>query len=269
MLLCYGWDAGLAWEGFDLDQSIKDAVRRQFGTNAAAYVTSPVHSQGSDLALLPGVAGLTGAEQVLDVATAAGHTALALAPYAAHVTGIDLTHEMLVQARAQAAAKGVTNVAYQEGDAEALPFPGDTFDVVTCRIAAHHFPDVRRFCAEAYRVLKPGGRLVIIDNVVPEAAELDRFINEIDKLRDPSHVRAYRVSEWESLLQAAGFQPTVAQRFGIPLDREDWLARMAPAPAVAAEVRRRFTEASPAAREAFAIDDASFTYPKVILVGTK
>ncbi|HYF76737.1 MAG TPA: class I SAM-dependent methyltransferase [Symbiobacteriaceae bacterium] len=252
-----------------MDQPIKDAVRQQFGANAAAYVTSSIHAKGSDLALLPALAGLTGSEQVLDVATAAGHTALALAPHAAHVTGIDLTVEMLDQARAQAAAKGITNVTFQEGDAEALPFADATFDVVTCRIAAHHFPEVHRFCAEAYRVLKPGGRLVVIDNVVPEDADLDRFINEIDKLRDPSHVRAYRISEWEQLVQQAGFRPSVAHRFGIPLDREDWLARMSPAPEVAAEVRCRFAEANPAAREAFAIDATSFTYPKAIVVGTK
>lgn len=245
---------------------MKDAVRRQFGQSAAGYTTSQVHAKGGDLSLLPQMAGLTGTETVLDVATATGHTAFALAPFAASVVGVDLTPEMLEEARRNNPHPNVTFVA---GDAEALPFPDAAFDVVTCRIAAHHFPDVARFLAEAHRVLKPGGRAVIIDNVVPEDDTLDRFINEIDKLRDPSHVRAYRISEWEAFLKDTGFAYELAHTFGIPMDREDWLARMHVAPAVADEVRRRFAAPPPGAEAAFTITPTHFTYPKAILVAQR
>jgi len=141
--------------------------------------------------------------------------------------------------------------------------------VVKCRIAAHHFSDVPRFCAEAHRVLEPGGRLLVIDNVVPEDDELDRFINEIDKLRDPSHVRAYRLSEWERFLTGAGFTYDVAHRFGLPNDIDGWIARMGPAPGVGAEVRCRFDAAPPRARAAFGITATEWVYPKAIMIGIR
>lgn len=250
-----------------MSEQIKHDVRRQFGASAAAYATSTVHAKGSDLPLLPGIAALTGREAVLDVATAAGHTALALAPHAAHVTAVDLTPEMLATARQLAADRGVTNITFAEADAEALPFADASFDVVTCRIAAHHFPDVKAFCREAARVLCPGGRLLVVDNVVPEAEELDHFINGIEKLRDPSHFRAYRLSEWERFVTEAGLTFQVAHQFVTAMDREDWLARVSAPTEVAGAVRRAMAEASPKVREAFAITGTHFQLYKAIMVG--
>lgn len=252
-----------------MSDSIRESVKQQFGANAAQYVSSAIHARGGDLALLPDLAGLTGQEEVLDIATATGNTAFALAPHARRVVGVDLTPEMLAVAREQAAARGIANVLFQEADAERLPFPDGSFDVVVCRIAAHHFPDVAAFCRESARVLRAGGRLVVIDNVVPEAAELDRFINELEKLRDPSHNRALCLSEWEARFRQAGLTFTVARQFPTRVDRESWLARMAAPPAVESEVRQRLAEASPEARAHFAIDEAGFTLHKAILTGIR
>ena len=252
-----------------MNEPIKDAVKQQFGASAEGYLTSQVHAKGSDLPLLPGLAELTGQELVLDVATAAGHTALALAPHARHVTGVDLTPEMLAVAQKQAAQKAITNVTFAEADAEHLPFADEHFDVVTCRIAAHHFPNVAAFCAEAARVLKPGGRLLVIDNVAPEDDELDQFINTVEKLRDPSHFREYRLSEWEALLQGAGLHYSLAHQFTTPMDREDWLARMNVPEPVAADLRERFAQAPAQVKEAFAVTEGAFQLYKAILVGRK
>jgi ubiquinone/menaquinone biosynthesis C-methylase UbiE len=247
----------------------RDAVKKQFGASAEAYVASTTHAKGSDLALLPKVGGLTGREEVLDVATAVGHTALALAPHAHRVVGVDLTPAMLEVARRLAAERGVSNVLFLEGDAERLPFGDNSFDLVTCRIAAHHFPNVALFCREATRVLRPGGRLLVVDNVVPEEVELDRFMNSLDKLRDPSHYRAWRVSEWAEFYAQAGLSFRVAHQFMTVADREDWLARMNVPEETAEQIRRMLAGASAAAKEAYAITESGFSHHKAMMVGVK
>jgi ubiquinone/menaquinone biosynthesis C-methylase UbiE len=133
---------------------------------------------------------------------------------------------MLEAASHHLAHRGVANVRFELADAEALPYADSEFDVLTARFAPHHFPDAAAFVAEAARVLKPGGRLVLFDNMVPEDDVLDAFMNRFEAWRDPSHVRAHRSSEWQRMLRNAGFTAVVAD----PLVRklyvfDDWTAR--------------------------------------------
>ena len=188
-------------------------VQRFFGDNAAAYATSAPHARGASLQLLLEATAPQGDWLVLDVATGAGHTALTFAPHVARVVATDLTHNMLLQARRLAAARGQA-LALARHDAAALPFAADTFDLLTCRIAPHHFPDVGAFVREAVRVTKPAGLVAIVDNIVPgthlrgkprrQADAAAAYINAFETLRDPSHVRALAVQEWERRLTAAG-----------------------------------------------------------------
>ncbi len=145
----------------------KEQVRAQFGTHADAYATSKVHAQGASLARLVELVNPQPHWHALDVATAAGHTAFIFAPHVADVVATDITPEMLPVAARVAGEKGITNVTLREADAEDLPFADATFDLVTCRIAPHHFPNISRFLAEAARVLRPGGVLAVVDNIVP------------------------------------------------------------------------------------------------------
>src|SRR5579875_1862410 len=161
-------------------------VQSRFGAAAADYVTSKVHASGQDLAWLVEAAALTGRERVLDIATGGGHAAFALAPYAAEVVALDLTRPMLEVAQKEANARGFTNIHYLEGDAQNLPCEDASFDVVACRYAAHHFPRVRQAALEWARVLKPDGKLLLIDSTSPEEPEADALLHEIEMLRDPS-----------------------------------------------------------------------------------
>ena len=172
---------------------------------ADGYVTSETHAKGSDLDRLIAIAQPASHWQALDIATGGGHTALKFAPYVAHVVASDLTPRMLESARRHIMdEKGAANVSFREADAENLPFESDRFDLVTCRIAPHHFPDARRFLRECARVLKRGAVLMLQDQLLPDDDESARFVDAFERLRDPSHNRAFNEAEWRDMCAAAG-----------------------------------------------------------------
>lgn len=251
----------------------KDLVRRQFGAHAAAYAGSKVHAQGASLTRLVELLQPRATWQVLDVATAAGHTAFAFAPHVAYVLATDLTPEMLPVAARVAVEKGITNVELEVADAEALPFADGRFDLVTCRIAPHHFPHIDHFLAEATRVLRSDGRLAVVDNVVPDDVAAAAYVNAFEKLRDPSHVRALSVAEWLEAFGAAGLEVTHHEVAPKAIEFRPWAERMGARPEVIAELRRQLLDAPQAAAAYFAVeavaDDLLFTLQEAIVIGRK
>ena len=204
----------------------KEKVQQQFGQNAAAYATSTVHAKGASLGRLVELTQPEPHWQVLDIATAAGHTAFALAPHVAHVIASDITPEMLVVAEKLAAEKGITNVTFRQADAEALPFTDGQFDLVTCRIAPHHFPDIDQFLRESARVLRPQAILAVVDNISPDDKIGANHYNAFEKLRDPSHGRCLSLEEWEQAFFAAGFDLLHQETDSKKIDFADWVDRM-------------------------------------------
>lgn len=205
---------------------IKTDVKKQFGRSADFYVTSEGHRKGGDLQTLVAMVNATGTEVALDIATGGGHTANALAPLVGKVTALDLTPEMLAAAEIFIKENGHKNVDFVEGDAEKLPFSDDTFDIVSCRIAPHHFPNITRFVSEVSRVLKQGGQFLLDDNVAPEKDEFDEFYNTVEKKRDYSHFRAWKKTEWIQMLENEGFEIQELHRFEKRFEFESWCDRM-------------------------------------------
>lgn len=257
---------------------IHQLVNSQFGPIAAAYTSSLTHSDPEALSRVVELAAPKSSDVALDIATGAGHTALALAPHVAQVTAYDLTEPMLAETRRNAAARGLTNVSTRQGTAESLPFPDATFGIVTVRQAPHHFADVRAAVREMARVAKSGARIIIVDSAAPDDDSLDREWNEMERLRDPSHVRNYRLGEWREFVSSAGLRVTFdelgfATEQGGPMDFAAWVRRINASPAAAEELTRRFRQASPALAAALriqVIDGALyFCVPQITIAAVK
>jgi ubiquinone/menaquinone biosynthesis C-methylase UbiE len=188
------------------EKNTKAEVQEQFGKHAQNYVTSKTHSKGKDLKKLEQIIDLEGKEYVLDIATGGGHVANALASKVGKVVALDLTDKILTAAKSFIQANNHTNVEFVKGDAEQLPFQDESFDLITCRIAAHHFPNPASFVNEVFRTLKKNGTFLFIDNVAPEKDELDLFYNKVEKARDYSHFRAWKKTEWIQMFEEVKFE---------------------------------------------------------------
>ncbi len=210
-------------------------VSEQFGSTAAAYLTSTVHAQGADLQQLAACASRFPQGKALDVGCGAGHAAFAIAPHIGTVIAYDLATEMLDVVQHAATERGLKNLHVQQGSSERMPFADASFDLVCTRFSAHHWTRLPEALAEMARVLKPGGMCIVIDTASPEDVLSDTYLQSIELLRDTSHVRNRSLSSWRQLLDQAGLRPTADQSWKLPLQFDTWVARMrTPAERVAA-----------------------------------
>lgn len=249
--------------------SVKRTVEQQFGPVADQYAAFGYHAAGPDLAPMLEAGALSGDERVLDIGSGPGHTALLFATRAREVVATDPTEAMLAQGRRLARERGLENVRFERTGAEKLPFPDDHFDRVTSRQSAHHYADVRAALREVSRVLAPGGLFVLIDTFAPEDDEFDAFLNRIESLRDSSHVRDYRVSEWREMFGEVGLGLRDLQAWDIPLEFDDWVARSRTPESEVGELRRCFASAAPRVLRRFHADDAcNWSVPIGLVVGS-
>ena len=244
-------------------------IVEQFSQQAIPFAKKSGHSDA--MHMLIEMSGVSGEDQVLDVACGPGLVACAFAPHARHVTGIDITPAMIEQARRLQDEKQLENLTWQVADVLPLPFPGDSFSVVLTRYSLHHFLDPAAVLAEMVRVCRPGGRALVADVVLPP--EKAGAYNRMERLRDPSHTRALTYPEMAEIVGASGLTDIRTGHYKVEMELEKQLRASFPNPGDADRIRRLF-EAD------LGIDDLGvgahrqgtkihFAYPILVVVGEK
>jgi ubiquinone/menaquinone biosynthesis C-methylase UbiE len=250
--------------------TIQESVQRQFGQVASNYASSAVHVGGPDLEAMLNAIPLVGSERLLDAGSGAGHTALAFAPRVAEVVAADLTAAMLEQGRRLADERGLTNLTFRQADVEQLPFPDASFDIVTSRYSAHHYPRPQAALAEFVRVLRPGGHLLLVDTVSYERFVSDTFLQAIELLRDPSHVRDHTVAQWLAMCAGAGLTSEQRGQWTVRLDFTSWVTRMRTPEAAQAQIRALLDAAPQETRAELLVEqDHSFSIQVALVVGRR
>ena len=230
----------------------KSLVQEQFGATAAHYLTSKPHAAGKSLERLVSLVAPQSDWRALDVATGAGPTAYAFAPHVARVWATDITEEMLSLVRGEVVKRGLANLRVAHAKAESLPFDDATLDLVTSRIAPHHFDSIPAFLDEAHRVLKPGGTFALVDNVVPPGS-VGAYVNAFERLRDPSHLRAWTMDEWRDALADHGFRIAHEEELAKTMEFASWAARYDDL--MRSLLRAMLEEATPAVKDFLAPQD--------------
>jgi len=249
-------------------------VQDRFARHARDYVASEGHARGLDLDLLLEMARPQMNWAILDIATGGGHTALKIAPHVAWVVASDLSHGMLRAAQDHIAETNAERVEFACADAELLPFQSGAFDLVACRIAAHHFQDVFGFISASWRVLKNGGRLVVQDHVLPDDPATAHYVDAFERTRDPTHNRAFTEQQWRTALEEAGFD---VERSELLVKRHnflEWVSRQSCTQQAIEQLTEMLERAPEAASQwllplAFGKPEASFINHHIVIAGRK
>lgn len=244
--------------------------QQQYQDKSKAYLTSQVHAQGIEFEKIRKTLAQQPFKRVLDLGCGGGHVTYHIAPYIEHVIAYDLTPEMVQLVVEQAWERGLNHVVGQQGAAENLAFADQSICAVVSRYSAHHWQNVPQAMNEIYRVLKPRGQVILIDILGNQQPVLDTFLQSIEMIRDPSHVRDYSLAEWMNFAESAGFKIEQVEKQSLKLDFKSWVERMNTPPEAVATLRYLQQKASDMVKNYYHIQpDGSFQSEVLYLVLTK
>lgn len=241
-------------------------VLEQYDSRAHAYLASAVHAAGADLDRMATLIGSRPDAVALDMGCGGGHVAFRMAGLVKKVVAYDLSAAMLETVAAEAQKRGLDNLVTKQGAAEALPCPDASFDVVASRYSAHHWGAFRDGLAQMRRVLKQDGLALFMDVVSPGVPLLDTWLQALELLRDPSHVRNASLDEWRAALASVGFAVEDVATYKLRLQFGPWIERMRTPDVHVAAIRSLQRRAAAEVGAYFAVeDDGSFTVDTMLV----
>lgn len=253
----------------------KQSAKERFGRRSDAYSKSSILSDKEHLKMIVDMTAPGGSDKVLDVATGNGFLAFEFAKRVsgANVTGCDMTPDMLATAERMQEEQGISNVAFRVMDVESLEFEDESFNIVSCRFAFHHFTNPEKAVSEMVRVCKTGGKIVLVDGLSSEDAAKSEYHNRVEQLRDPSHVRLYSQTELVGMLQDAGLKVIQVRNRDADFYLDEWVNIADPGEEIARPVRRMMADSIDGDKAGlnarFKDGRLFFTYSTVILVAEK
>lgn len=230
----------------------EDSIRGEFAHQTDVFSRAGALKQDAILGAVLGAVPADPGARWLEVACGAAMVGRALAPRVGSVHGVDLTPAMIERARKEAAAEGLGNAEFSLGDATRLEFEDGSFDGAVTRFSFHHIPAPQRALEEMVRVVRPGGHVVVADHARDADPEVAAWVEEIERLRDPSHWACLTPERLRAIADAAGLEPDQERLIPFELDFEDWRDRSSGGPGAAPLIDRLLAESPPGA-EAFRV----------------
>lgn len=212
-------------------------IQEQFTRQGEAYKRLAYVADESGLRRVVALSQVKPLERVVDFACGPGYLTMAFAAAAAEAVGVDATETFLEGARAEAAQRNIGNIRFLQGDVSSTSLDPGEFHLAVCRAAFHHFEEPGKVLAEMCRVTRPDGRLLVLDMLASEVGAQAEEHNRIERLCDPTHVRALAESEFNALFDSQGLEPVYTGHGETGYTLDEWIAHGGPPPPPEKEIR--------------------------------
>ena len=240
-------------------------AKEQFNNQAKFYSSSKTFSAGESLDILSSLLNKKKFESGLDIGTGAGFAAFELSKSCKKVEATDISEGMINEAKKIMKERKINNLNFNICSAEELKYSDKEFDIVTCRTAAHHFLDVEKFCSEVHRVLKDEGEFIIVDTITSDQIKLNNWHQEVELIRDKSHIKNLSLIEWKSILKISKFSFLDIIQSRVTMNLNDWMKRSGTSDKDKKILKDKFQNSNEKIKRFFGIkilnNDISFYWP--------
>ena len=240
-------------------------AKEQFNNQAKFYSSSKTFSTGESLDILSNLFNKKKFKSGLDIGTGAGFAAFELSKSCEKVEATDISEGMINEAKKIMKERKINNLNFNICSAEELKYSDKEFDIVTCRTAAHHFLDVEKFCSEVHRVLRDEGEFIIVDTITSDQIKLNNWHQEVELIRDKSHIKNLSLIEWKNILKISKFSFLDIIQSRVTMNLNDWMERSGTSDKDKKILKDKFQNSNEKIKRFFGIkilnNDISFYWP--------